>query len=140
MFISHDISTVRAVCDEILVLYAGQKVEHGSRDNFSAPPFHPYTDLLIGSVPEMRRGWLEQAGVQRMLPAVAAPSGERGLCPFLDRCPVRIDEVCNRVAPPRVILQDGNEVLCHHSDAELQQYQQRIAEQPEEVSLLTRAL
>ncbi len=140
MFISHDISTVRAVCDEILVLYAGQKVEHGSRAIFSAPPFHPYTDLLIGSVPEMRRGWLEQAGVQRMLPAVAAPSGERGLCPFLDRCPVRIDGVCNRVAPPRVILQDGNEVLCHHSDAELQQYQLRKAEQPEEASLLTRAL
>ena len=64
MFISHDISTVRSICDDVVVLYAGRKVESGARQTFSAPPFHPYTHLLISSVPEMRRGWLEETAVR----------------------------------------------------------------------------
>jgi peptide/nickel transport system ATP-binding protein len=116
MFISHDISTVRAICDEIVVLYAGRKVQAGPREAFSGPPFHPYTRLLVGSVPEMRRGWLEQAAVREAQTAtsVAAP----GLCGFLDRCPVRIEGVCDRVAPSRVRLA-GSEVLCHRGDDDL---------------------
>lgn len=122
MFISHDISTVRSVCDDILVLYAGEKVEQGDRHTFLAPPFHPYTDLLINSVPELQRGWLEQAATRQTLPPLAGDlAGKIGLCPFRDRCPVRIDGVCNVTPPPRVLLPDGNEVLCHHKGTELQQ-------------------
>jgi peptide/nickel transport system ATP-binding protein len=121
LFISHDISTVRAICDDVIVLYDGCKVEEGSKDNFRAPPFHPYTELLIASVPELERGWLERAGVTQAPPLIAADNGEASLCRFLDRCPVRIDGLCNKVAPPRISLPDGNEVLCHHSAAELQQ-------------------
>ena len=60
VFISHDISTVRSFCDDILVLYKGEQVEYGARENFQEPPFHPYTELLISSVPEMKLGWLEE--------------------------------------------------------------------------------
>ena len=76
LFISHDISTVRAICDDIVVLYAGRKVESGSRQTLAAPPFHPYTDLLISSVPELRRGWLEQTAVRQTLPAIGAIAAE----------------------------------------------------------------
>jgi len=117
MFISHDISTVRAVCDDILVLYAGRKVEQGSRQHFAAPPFHPYTDLLIKSVPELEQGWLESAAHSRKLAPVNA-RGE-GLCPFLDRCPVRIEGKCSTEPPPWRQLSSGNAVLCHHTEAEL---------------------
>ena len=110
MFISHDISTVRAICDEIVVLYAGRKVQAGRREAFSAPPFHPYTDLLVGSVPEMRRGWLEETAVREARKAI--PAAAPGLCGFLDRCPVRIEGVCDRLPPPRV-ESAGSEVLCH---------------------------
>jgi peptide/nickel transport system ATP-binding protein len=123
LFISHDISTVRAICDDIAVLYDGTKVEQGSKDNFQAPPFHPYTELLIASVPELERGWLEKAGVSQTPPLIAADTGEATLCRFLDRCPVRIDGLCNTAAPPRVTLPHGNQVLCHHSAAELRQWQ-----------------
>ncbi|WP_332771037.1 ABC transporter ATP-binding protein [Phenylobacterium sp.] len=116
MFISHDISTVRAICDEIVVLYAGRKVQAGGREAFSAPPFHPYTDLLVGSVPEMRRGWLEETAVREA--RKAAPTVAPGLCGFLDRCPVRIQGVCDRLPPPRVRLA-GSEVLCHRSEEDL---------------------
>ena len=124
MFISHDISTVRAICDEIVVLYAGHKVETGSRQTLMAPPFHPYTDLLISSVPELRCGWLEQVGVAQSLPVMATSSAEQGgavgLCSFVGRCPARIDGVCNVTAPPPQRLADGREILCHHSGTELQ--------------------
>jgi peptide/nickel transport system ATP-binding protein len=123
LFISHDISTVRAICDEVVVMYAGSKVEQGDRSTFQAPPFHPYTNVLIDSVPEMHQGWLEETRAGRgVLPSVAASlSSAAELCPFLDRCPVRIDGKCNTLPPPRVRLDKGNEILCHHTDVELRQ-------------------
>ena len=126
MFISHDISTVRAICDDIVVLYAGRLVEAGDRGNFRAPPFHPYTDLLISSVPEMRRGWLEETGASARLPEVGTSAPSPDLCSFLPRCPARIDGICNVVPPPRVRLADGNEILCHHSEAELERFHARV--------------
>jgi len=57
VFISHDLSTVSSFADEIVVLYAGRVVEQGPTDEVLTPPFHPYTRLLISSVPEMRLGW-----------------------------------------------------------------------------------
>jgi peptide/nickel transport system ATP-binding protein len=120
LFISHDISTVRAICDEVVVMYAGAKVEQGDRATFRAPPYHPYTHLLIDSVPEMHQGWLEETRAGRgALPQLVVPASSMQLCPFLARCPVRIDGKCNKVPPPRVRLDKGNEILCHHSDSEL---------------------
>ncbi|MEO6361162.1 MAG: ABC transporter ATP-binding protein, partial [Sphingomicrobium sp.] len=121
MFISHDISTVRAICDEIVVLYSGRQVERAPRSAFREPPFHPYTDMLVDSVPELRPGWLEDARYAGALPPIDSPSGDgpAELCPFLSRCPVRINGLCNAVPPPRHVLGKGNEVLCHHNDAAL---------------------
>jgi peptide/nickel transport system ATP-binding protein len=115
MFISHDISTVRAICDDIVVLYAGRKVEAGDRGAFQSPPFHPYTDLLIASVPEMRRGWLEETPASDAV-AGGKPSSE--LCGFLDRCRLRVAGLCDSVPPPRLKPSDGSEVLCHLSEAD----------------------
>jgi peptide/nickel transport system ATP-binding protein len=119
VFISHDITTVRAICDAIVVLYGGQKVEWGSRGAMRAPPFHPYTDLLIASVPEMRPGWLETVGATTATPPLTLPSAAEGspagarLCAFLARCPRRIDGVCNLLPPPRNTSPTGKEILCH---------------------------
>ncbi|QEI08215.1 ABC transporter ATP-binding protein [Pigmentiphaga aceris] len=65
IFISHDISTVRTMCDEITVLYQGRKVDECPRGALTGQPRHAYTELLIDSVPELRQGWLEEAS-QRM--------------------------------------------------------------------------
>ena len=61
MFISHDLSTVASFADHIVVMYDGQVAEQAPTDHLLMPPHHPYTDLLIASVPEMRTGWLEEA-------------------------------------------------------------------------------
>jgi peptide/nickel transport system ATP-binding protein len=123
MFISHDISTVRSICDDVVVLYAGRKVESGARQTFAAPPFHPYTHLLISSVPEMRRGWLEETTVAQAPPPMGPGAAGSGPCSFLSRCPVRIDGLCNVTPPPRTQLGGGHEDLCHRSADELRRLQ-----------------
>jgi peptide/nickel transport system ATP-binding protein len=121
VFISHDISTVRAICDEIVVLYAGRKVEARKREALALPPFHPYSNLLISSVPALRRGWLEEVEGRdpAALPPLRQAAQARGICAFLDRCPLRIDGVCNSMPPPRQQLADGGSILCHHTEADL---------------------
>tara|TARA_B100000945_G_scaffold176398_1_gene141498 strand:- start:68 stop:631 length:564 start_codon:yes stop_codon:yes gene_type:complete len=61
VFISHDLSTVASFADHIVVLFAGKVVDQGTVDEVLSPPYHPYTRLLISSVPELRVGWLEES-------------------------------------------------------------------------------
>jgi peptide/nickel transport system ATP-binding protein len=121
MFISHDLNTVRAVCDDIVVLYAGQKVEALGRDAFARAARHPYFHMLATSVPELRPGWLDEVGAAQRaaLPIVTAPAQRAGLCSFLDRCPLRVAGVCDKETPPRRQLDGGVEVFCHRSSADL---------------------
>ena len=128
LFISHDISTVRAICDQIVVLYSGRQVELAPRSEFRRPPFHPYTDLLVESVPQLRPGWLEETG-STIPPGINPPANgqARELCVFLSRCPVRINGVCNAVPPPWHTLDKGNEILCHHQDESLVRLHRRLS-------------
>jgi peptide/nickel transport system ATP-binding protein len=122
MFISHDINTVRAICDEIVVLYAGNKVEARPREAVATPPFHPYAHLLISSVPRLQQGWLDSAcarGADGLPVLNGEPAANPALCSFLDRCSQRIDGVCNRLPPPRQPLPGGGDMLCHQSTAAL---------------------
>ena len=120
VFISHDLSTIASFADEIVVLYAGRVVEQGKTDRVLSPPYHPYTRLLIASVPELRIGWLEetmqtqeaQAGIDRVVKLV-----EVG-CPFFDRCPLAIEGTCDRETPPIRDLGGGHTIECHRSQEE----------------------
>lgn len=120
LFISHDISTVKALCDEVVVMYAGHQVEVGNRQTLSTQPQHPYTDLLNRSVPQLHRHWLEGQPIAGVgLPPLTATECHGELCTFLARCPVRINGVCNSTAPSLKRLARGNEILCHRSAEEL---------------------
>jgi peptide/nickel transport system ATP-binding protein len=59
LFITHDLATVKAISDEIVVMLQGTIVEQGSRQEILTPPHHEYTELLLSSVPEMDPGWLD---------------------------------------------------------------------------------
>ncbi len=113
IFISHDISTARAFCDDLMVLYAGRLIELASRDRFADATHHPYTRLLIDSVPELNTDWL--AGKSALLSPEIADQGlvpADGLCPFLPRCPVATSGICDTLPPPRQ-AQAGQIVVCH---------------------------
>ncbi|MCT4655122.1 MAG: ABC transporter ATP-binding protein [Cohaesibacter sp.] len=65
MFITHDLATVRAIADEVIVMQHGKVVEAGPKDEMFTPPHHPYTDLLLSSIPEMDPDWLDGLLAQR---------------------------------------------------------------------------
>ncbi|MGB0847468.1 MAG: ABC transporter ATP-binding protein [Thiolinea sp.] len=117
VFISHDLSTVASFADEIVVLYAGRVVEQGPTDEVLEPPFHPYTRLLISSVPEMRIGWLEDTMKKREMAVGIAQGVELNTkgCPFYNRCPNGIEGTCNEQVAPIIKLKDGHEIACHLS-------------------------
>ena len=58
MFITHDLATVKSIADEVVVMKEGRVVEQGPKSVMFTPPHHPYTDLLLSSVPEMDPEWL----------------------------------------------------------------------------------
>ncbi|MGY3238280.1 peptide/nickel transport system ATP-binding protein [Bradyrhizobium sp. USDA 4472] len=121
LFISHDLSTVKAVCDEVMILYAGQMMEYGSRGALHQRPLHPYSDLLISSVPELRQGWLERIGDKYLKEAAAgvARSGRGEACSFFERCSVRIPGRCDVEAPPLRHLSKGADIRCQRTEEEL---------------------
>ncbi|MEQ9125392.1 MAG: ABC transporter, partial [Alphaproteobacteria bacterium] len=71
----HDLATVRAIADEVVVMRRGGVGEAGPKDEMFRPPHHPYTDLLLSSVPEMDPDWLtnllEERGVDNIGEAAA---------------------------------------------------------------------
>jgi hypothetical protein len=67
LFITHDLATVKSIADSIAVMYRGEVVRYGPKCQVLVPPFDPYTDLLLSSVPQMEIGWLDKAiGSRRM--------------------------------------------------------------------------
>ncbi|MCZ6470685.1 MAG: ABC transporter ATP-binding protein [Gammaproteobacteria bacterium] len=59
LFITHDLAVVKAIADEIVVMYQGGVVEQGTKAEILEPPFKPYTELLLSSVPEMDPDWMD---------------------------------------------------------------------------------
>ncbi|MEE9266865.1 MAG: ABC transporter ATP-binding protein [Gammaproteobacteria bacterium] len=125
MFISHDLSTVASFADRIMVLYAGRVVEDGPTGNILGLPSHPYTQLLLSSVPELRQGWLEDVTQTRA--ALAGIAREVELtdvgCPFYPRCPVAIEGVCDTTPAPYREPVPGHRIACHREVAELSEFE-----------------
>lgn len=76
LFITHDLATVRSIADEVVVMQKGKVVEQGPKDRMFAPPHHPYTELLLSSVPEMDPDWLTRLLEQRRHSAAGGSEGE----------------------------------------------------------------
>ncbi|MGR3758648.1 ABC transporter ATP-binding protein [Roseobacteraceae bacterium NS-SX3] len=67
LFITHDLATVKAISDNIAVMYQGRVQRYGGKTEVLSPPFDDYTDLLLSSVPEMKLGWLEEVIAHRKM-------------------------------------------------------------------------
>ncbi|MFJ6569203.1 ABC transporter ATP-binding protein [Streptomyces sp. NPDC091292] len=114
LYITHDIAGARYLCDDIAVMYAGQMVESGPKEEVIAAPQHPYTKLLIESSPDPERGIgrrdelfkdADELGEPPSL--VDPPTG----CRFHPRCPFAMAE-CATEAPPRTELGAGHWTRC----------------------------
>jgi peptide/nickel transport system ATP-binding protein len=109
VFISHDLSVIRATCARIAVMYLGKIVEHGDKTAIFEEPRHPYTQSLLAAVPRIggRRVTLDFALQGEPPDPRAVPSG----CRFRTRCPLAQD-VCAAEEPALREL-DGRRVACH---------------------------
>lgn len=121
LFISHDLSVINHISDRIAVMYLGKIAEVGSREAVFEPPYHPYTEALLSSVPEpdpdVDRDRIHLEG--DVPSARDTPSG----CPFHTRCPKKIGDVCEEEVPEleSVGLSDDetHQIACHLDEEEM---------------------
>ncbi len=115
MLVGHDMGLVAQFADTIGVMYAGKLVEVGPVEEVFSDPKHPYTKLLIGSLPSLRekREFLGIPGLPPQL--VALPPG----CAFADRCPSRFDK-CGGSIPEKLDVGGRRFVACHLYEEEVQ--------------------
>ena len=111
LFISHDLAVVRSLSHRVGVLYLGELCEVGSAEEVYAPPYHPYTHMLLSAVPEIDG----ESEVSSAVRADPGPSSSRppSACPFADRCPWKVGPVCDDVEPPWRATSDGHMLRCH---------------------------
>ncbi len=110
LFISHDLSVVKHIADDVMVMYLGRPIEFGSRDDIFTTPHHPYTRALLSATPvadPFREK--ERIMLHGELPSpIAPPPG----CTFHPRCPDMTD-ICAGNAPQIEVI-DNCEVACYH--------------------------
>ena len=108
VFISHDLSVVRHIADDVMVIYLGHSVEIGSREAIFANPQHPYTRALLSATPVADPGAKrERIILKGELPSPFDPP--KG-CPFNPRCPLAFDRC--RVERPPLERKQGRSVAC----------------------------
>lgn len=108
IWITHDLSVVAGLADELAVMYAGQIVEMGSVDQVLTTPAHPYTQGLIRSLPANNPPGEPLYQIPGMMPSLTrVPTG----CAFRDRCPIAQARCATQ--PPMINVQTGGQVRCH---------------------------
>ncbi|OAA30740.1 peptide ABC transporter ATPase [Kosmotoga arenicorallina S304] len=109
IFVTHDISILYQVADSIMIMYAGKQVERASTETIVKKPLHPYTKLLISSLPEVgiKHSETPLKGIPGRPPELLNPPIG---CRFKDRCPVA-SERCDE-EPPLVEVEPGHQVAC----------------------------
>jgi len=109
LFISHDLSVVEHLCDDIAVMYLGRIVERQDIDSFYRQPAHPYSEALLQALPVA-----DPTRQRRPLPSgeIPSPLDPPPGCPFHPRCPYSI-EICQQALPSLQPHNTAGEAACH---------------------------
>lgn len=113
LFISHDLNVIRYVSDKVVVFYMGKVCEQGPADDLFHPPYHPYTESLLASIPLIQSNIL-----QRKMHLVGSPPSSLQKiagCVFNSRCPRKLGLICESTPPPLVNVDEDHFLFCHIS-------------------------
>jgi peptide/nickel transport system ATP-binding protein/oligopeptide transport system ATP-binding protein len=114
LFISHDLSVIKHICDRVAVMYLGELAEVAPAEQLFADPKHPYTRALLSGVP---RASAEPMDDRIILDgSVPSPENPPSGCRFHTRCPEYIGDVCETDDPELESVGDGHTCACHHYD------------------------
>jgi len=110
LFISHDLSTIKYMCDRVAVMYLGKLAEYAPKADLYSKPVHPYTEALLSVIPvpdpDLKRDRI-------ILPGdVPSPANPPPGCRFHTRCPLAIG-ICKKVEPPLIDIGNEHYVACH---------------------------
>lgn len=113
MFITHNLGVVAQMCDEVVVMYLGRIVERATVDEIFYNPKHPYTILLLRSIP--RLGLKRGGTLESIKGTVPDPYSTVNGCPFHARCPSAMPGICDVVMPEEITVAGapGHTVRCH---------------------------
>ncbi|WP_409368291.1 ABC transporter ATP-binding protein [Lysinibacillus sp. 38-6] len=109
ILITHDLGVVAEMCDEVIIMYAGKIVERTNVDNLFHNPKHPYTKLLMASIPRIDLEVSELTTIQGIVPSLKNMPTIG--CRFADRCP-SVKPECSTVTPQLSQIGEGHEVAC----------------------------
>lgn len=112
VFVSHDLSVVEHLSDEVAVMYVGKLVESGPTAELYRRPLHPYTEALLSAVPKPDPRLRGREGRIRLPGEVADPADPPPGCPFHPRCAYARD-VCRTDVPPLREVEPGRRAACH---------------------------
>jgi peptide/nickel transport system ATP-binding protein len=98
LFITHDLSLANYISEKAVILYRGCVAEMGSTEKIFNIPCHPYTQMLIDSVPRLDQKWDKKTSVETR----GAPTGQVGGCPYRERCPLAFEKCAQRPAPVEI--------------------------------------
>ena len=108
LFITHDLSLGYYISDRSIVLYRGRIVEMGATERIYARPLHPYTEMLMDSIPRIDGRW---GATSHRVERSAVLPGAFG-CVYYPRCPIA-QEICARRVPELAEVEAGHFVACH---------------------------
>jgi dipeptide transport system ATP-binding protein len=112
LFISHDLSVVRLIAEDVMVMYLGKPVEHGPKETIFAGARHPYTKALLAATPRVSFGDKEALPLPKgELPSPLNPPPG---CAYHRRCPFATERCAAEVPPLRPV--DGRLVACHYAE------------------------
>ena len=113
LFISHDLGVVRHIAHDVMVMYLGHTVEHGSKERIFARPLHPYTQALLGSTPGLA-GHGQAIKRVLLMGELPSPLNPPVGCVFSTRCPHATDH-CRAARPEQRVI-DGRLVACFEAE------------------------
>mgnify|MGYP002618836243 FL=1 len=112
MFITHDLSVVKHISSEIMVMYLGRCVEYAPANELFENPVHPYTKALLSAIPQVGEGSVKRIHLEGEVPS---PSNPPTGCRFHTRCPKACDR-CKTEVPELREVEAGHYVACHLYD------------------------